>query len=140
MSSQTLRILLVLAGLSQIGLVAVSPLIPRLLHWREEVAKLRPLTRQVFTVYAFYILGTNLAFGLLSALRPGWLLGGSGLARAVASFIALYWGARVIIQFTYYDRKDAPPGLVFRLGEAMLVILFLFLTLVYGLAASGIAW
>ena len=137
MSSRVLHTVLVLAGLGQIGLAAVSPLIPRLLHWREEVAKLRPLTRQVFTVYAFYILGTNLAFGLLSALRPEWLLEGSGLARAVASFMAVYWGARVVIQFTYYDRRDAPPGIAFRLGEGLLVTLFLFLTLVYGLVACG---
>jgi hypothetical protein len=55
-------------------------MIPRLLHWREEVSKLRPLTRNVVTTYAYYILGTNLAFGLLSTLKPEWLLDGSGLA------------------------------------------------------------
>jgi hypothetical protein len=102
-----MKTLLVVAGLGQIGLVGASTLIPRLLHWREETAKLRPLTRQVFTIYALYLLGTNLTFGLLSTLRPEWLLDGTGLARAVSGFIALYWGARLVIQFTYYDRKDA---------------------------------
>jgi hypothetical protein len=132
-----MKTLLVLAGLGQLGLVGASTLIPRLLHWREETAKLRPLTRQVFTIYALYIFATNLAFGLLSTLRPEWLLDGTGLARAVSGFIALYWGARLVIQFSYYDRKDAPPGLFFRIGEVALVALFFFLTCVYGLVAFG---
>src|SRR5262249_15668789 len=133
-----MRTLLLLAGFGQLCLVGASTMIPRLLHWREELAKVRPLTRPVVTIYALYILGTNLAFGLLSVFHPGWLLNGSGLARAVAGFIAVYWGARVIIQFAYYDRKDAPAGLFFKIAEVLLVLLFSFLTCVYGLVALNI--
>jgi len=131
-----MKTIVFLAGLGQLGLVCASTAIPRFLHWKEEVAKLRRLTRNVVTTYAFYILGTNLAFGLLSTLKPEWLLDGSGLARAVAGFISLYWGVRLILQFTYYDRKDAPPGIGFRLAEWVLAALFLFLTCVYG----AVAW
>ena len=130
-----MKTLIFLAGLGHLGLVCASPMIPRLLHWREEVSKLRPLTRNVVTTYAYYILGTNLAFGLLSTLKPEWLLDGSGLARAVAGFIAVYWGVRLLLQFAYYDRKDAPQGMVFRFAEAALAALFLFWTLVYGYVA-----
>ena len=114
-----MRTRIILAGLGQLGLAAVSPfLIPQLLHWSEEVARLRPLTRNVVTTYAGYILGMNTAFGLLSTLRPDWLLDRSGLATAVTGFIAVYWGARLVLQFAYYDRRDAPPGIRFRLAEA----------------------
>lgn len=130
-----MRTLLILAGLGQIGLVCASTLIPRLLHWHEELAKLRPLTRNVVTTYAFYIAGTNLAFGLLSTIRPEWLLDGSGLARSVSGFITAYWGVRLVLQFAYYDRKDGPAGIGFRIAEAALACLFLFLTCVYGFAA-----
>ena len=132
-----MRTLIFLAGLGQLGLVCVSPVIPRLLHWKEEVAKLRRLTRNVVTTYAFYVLGTNLAFGLLSTFKPEWLLDGSGLARAVAGFISLYWGVRLILQFTYYDRKDAPSGIGFQIAEGALVTLFFFWACVYGLVAIG---
>jgi hypothetical protein len=127
-----MKTLVVLAGVGQIALVVASAWIPRVLGWRRELDKLRPLTRTVVTTYAFYIAGTNLAFGLLSAWRADWLLDGSGLARALAGFIAVYWGARVVLQFAYYDRTDAPSGAAFRLAEAALVALFLFLTAVYG--------
>jgi len=130
-----MKTLVVLAGLGQLALVAVSPMIPKLLHWREEVGKMRRLTQTVVTTYAFYILGTNFAFGLLSTWKPGWLLDGSGLARAVAGFIAAYWGIRLVLQFTYYDRTDAPPGRMYRVAEAALVTLFLYWATVYGYVA-----
>lgn len=126
--------LVLVAGLGQLALIAASLAIPRVLHWREETAKLRPLMRQLFWTYAAYIWGTNLAFGLVSALAPAWLLDRSPLAGAVTAFIALYWGARVLIQFLYFDRQDAPPGRLVRVAEAGLVSLFLYLTLVYGAA------
>ena len=123
---------LLVAGVGQLILVVASLAIPRVLRWPEDLARLRPLTRQVFWTYAGYIWATNLAFGLVSALAPRWLLDRSPLAGAVCGFIATYWGARVAIQFVYFDRSDAPRGLRYAFGEAALVGLFVGLTLVYG--------
>jgi hypothetical protein len=131
-----LELLVRLAGVGQIALVAASPiLIPRVLGWREELALLRPLTRQIFWTYAGYILCFNLAFGLVSAFTPDLLIDRSPLATAVSAFIAVYWIARVLIQFFYYDRSAAPAGLVFVLGEWLLVALFAYLSLVYLIVA-----
>jgi len=126
-----------LAGLGQLGLAAASTAIPSVLRWREGMAGLRPLLRQVFWVYAAYILGFHLAFGALSALAPGWLLDGSGLATALTGFIAAYWGVRLALQFLYLDRSDVPRGALFRVAEAVLVALFVFLTAVYGAALAA---
>ena len=136
MSTSTLQALVITAGVGQLALAAGSLAIPRLLRWGEDTAKLRPLTRQVFWTYAAYIWATNLCFGLLSALAPGWLLDPSPLAGAVTAFIAAYWGARLLLQCCYFDRADAPPGLFFRFAEAALIGLFLFLTAVYGAATA----
>src|SRR3954447_16151030 len=113
-----------LAGIGQLILIVASLAIPYVLRWREDTARLRPLTRQVFWTYAGYIWATNLAFGLLSTFLPQSLLDGNPLAGSVCGFIAVYWGARVIIQFAYFDRTDAPRGLFFTLGEILLVGLF----------------
>jgi hypothetical protein len=128
-----LSLCVVLAGIGQLVLIAASLAIPRVLRWREETAKLRPLTRQVFWTYALYIWCINLAFGLIS-LRPAWLLDHSPLAGCVTGFITAYWVGRVLIQFFYFDRSDVPPGLHIRLAEAALVGLFLFLSLTYAAA------
>jgi hypothetical protein len=132
-----LRALVLLAGVGQIVLALSSLAIPRVLGFEAETAKLRPLLRQMFWTYAGYILCINLSFGLLSAFAPRWLLDGSPLAAAVTGFITAYWGARVIIQFTYFDRSDAPEGAHVRLAEAGLVALFVYLVLVYGLAFAA---
>jgi hypothetical protein len=124
--------LVVAAGVGQLVLVAASLAIPRALRWSEDLARLRPLTRQIFWTYAGYILTTNLAFGLVSTFAPGWLLDRTPLAGAVCGFIAAYWGARLLIQFAYFDRSDAPKGPHFAVGEAALVGLFVLLTVVYG--------
>jgi hypothetical protein len=126
------RALLTAAGVGQLILITASLAIPRVLRWPEDVAKLRPLTRQVFWTYACYIWVTNLAFGFVSTFAPDWLLDGTPLAGVVCGYIATYWGARVAIQFVYFDRGDAPKGLRFTVGEALLVGLFVYLTLVYG--------
>ena len=120
-----------LAGLGQLGLAAASTAIPFVLRWRTETAALRPLLRQLFWIYAAYILGFHVAFGLLSLLAPGWLLDGSGLATAVSGFIAAYWTVRLVLQFTYLDRSDAPQGPWFRGAEVALVSLFVALSATY---------
>jgi len=130
-----MKIWLVLAGLGQLALALGSLALPRVLEWSGDTAKLRPLTRQVFWTYAVYIWVTNVCFGALSAFFPDWLLDGTPLARAVAGYITVYWGARVLVQFFYFDRTAAPPGALYKLAEAALVGLFLFLTAVYGFAA-----
>ncbi len=130
-----MRALLLLAGAGQIALALSSLVLPRLLKWREQTSVLRPLTRQIFWTYAAYILGCNVAFGLASLFMADHLLDGTPLARAVAGFITLYWGARLVIQFGLYDRSDAPPGLRYKLAEAAIVLLFAYLTAVYGWTA-----
>jgi hypothetical protein len=125
--------LVLVASVGQLVLITASLAIPRVLRWGEDTAKLRPLTRQVFWTYAVYIWCTNLAFGLVS-LQPSWLLDRSPLAACVTGFITVYWGGRVLIQFFYFDRSDAPPGLLVRSAEVGLIGLFVYLSLVYSTA------
>ena len=132
--------LVFVAGVGQLILIVASLAIPRVLGWRDDVAKLRPLTRQVFWTYAIYIWGTNLSFGLLSALAPHCLLDHSPLAASVTGFIAVYWAARVVIQFTCFDRSDVPRHRLAHWAEAALVGVFIFLAVVYGIAAIMNTW
>jgi hypothetical protein len=124
--------LIVFAGWGQLLLAGASLALPSVLGWREQTTHLRPLTRQVFWTYAAYIWTTNVCFGLLSILGPYCLLDGSPLAAAVTGFITLYWGARLLIQLAVFDRTDVSPGWYVRPAEAVIVLLFLYLTLVFG--------
>lgn len=129
-----LKPLIFAAGIGQLLLALASLAIPRVLKWSDQLKAVRPLTRQVFWTYAGYIWTTNVSFGLVSILLPSELINRSPLAAAVCGFITLYWAARVVIQFTYYDRSDTPPGIIYRLAEVSLVALFVALVIVYGWA------
>jgi len=103
--------------------------IPRVLGWRAELARLRPLTRQIFWTYAGYVWVTNLCFGLLSTFGARLLLDRSPLAAIVSGYVAGYWTARLIIQLAYFDRSDVPPGWMPRVAEAALAVVYAAATL-----------
>jgi hypothetical protein len=129
--------ILAAAGVGQLALALGSVAIPRVLGWREETSRLRPLTRQVFWTYAGYILCAHVAFGLLSALRPDLLLDGSPLAGLACSFIAAWWGARLALQLVVLDRSARPTGSIFVVAEGALVAAFAAFTAIYAWAAWG---
>jgi hypothetical protein len=128
----------VAAGLGQLVIAASTLVLPRVLGWKAELARLTPLTRAIFKTYAVYILGTNVALGALSVARPELLLDGGGLARWVAGYAACYWGGRLVVQFAYYDRGIVAQGLFFRLAEVGFVLLFALCTVTYGALAAGL--
>lgn len=123
-----------IVGLAQITLAVGSLAIPKILNWRGELSKVRPIIKQIFWTYAAYILGFNLSFGFLSVFSGEELVNGSILAKAVTGFIAVYWISRILIQFFYFDRSDFPRGGWYRAGEIALVTLFIVLSTVYGCA------
>ena len=132
------RLLVVLGGLNQLGIALGSLAIPKVLGWREEANKLNGLTRSVFWTYAGYIWSAHVAFALLSLLAPDLLLDGTPLARCVAGFMAVWWGARIVLQFTFFDRSAAPQGKLYTLGEVALVGAFVANTALYtAVAARG---
>ncbi|HEX8024040.1 hypothetical protein [Mucilaginibacter sp.] len=130
-----IQLLLRLAGLAQIALVIGSFAIPRILNWRGELEKVQTLIKQMFWTYAAYILVINLCFGLVSVFCYRELSNSSRLATLLTAFIAVYWISRVLIQFFYFDRATFSKGLWHKLGEVVLVTLFVFLSIVYSWAA-----
>jgi hypothetical protein len=131
---RTIEVAIILAGLAQLAIASSSVFIPWLLGWREETARLRPLTRQVFWTYAGYILLIHVAFGTLSLLAPRALTDGSTLARAVCGFIAVYWTVRLVLQFAVFDRSVNTRPL-YRFAEMAYVSAFAYLAVVYSAAA-----
>jgi hypothetical protein len=105
-----------LAGTLQLITAAANFFLPAMLHYRENLAKVSPIIRQIFTVHALYIVLVLIGFGLISILFPTDLCGASPLGRFVCGFLAVFWGLRVVLQFSYYDsaiKKEHPFGAFF---------------------------
>ena len=88
----------------------------------------------MFWTYAAYILVINFGFGIISLAGTEELLNKSFLAKSLTFFIATYWVARIAVQFLYFDRSDAPEGLIYTIGEIALTSLFILFMIVYFIA------
>jgi hypothetical protein len=129
-----LPLLIRLAGVAQMGVLIASALVPFRLNWRLELARLSRLNRQMHWVYGGYIVLSILAFCLLSLFHAEELAAGSGLARGVCVYIAVFWGIRVALQFVF-DVQEHLTARWLKLGYHALTVLFVALTVLYGLTA-----
>jgi hypothetical protein len=101
----TLESQLRLAGALQIALAAMHLAFPKRFQWKDELARLSPLNRQMFLVHTAFICFVLLLFGSLSLLAPHLLLDATPLARFVAGGIAAFWTLRLFAQWFVYDRS-----------------------------------
>ena len=57
------------------------------------------------------------------------------MARGMCLFISLFWAARLIVQFFVFDAKRYLRTAVLKTGYHGLTVVFIYITLIYGLAA-----
>ena len=138
MTNQTMALLITLAGCAQASILIASSLVPATLRWREELRPLPRLHRQMHWVYGGYVVLAIVAFALVSVLKADELARGSGLARAICGYIAVFWGIRLALQ-AVFDVKAHLTTWWLKAGYAVLTILFAAFTAIYGWAALGSA-
>lgn len=95
------------AGVLQLFVLVASAMVPMHLNWREVLSPLPKLVRQLFWVYGGYIVIAIIALGLICVLNADELASGSGLARGVCAYAAVFWGVRLSLQAVF----DAKPHL-----------------------------
>ena len=127
--------LIVLAGFVQLALVVANISLPRILRPSTELAPVSAMVRKMFYVHWIYIVFVLLIFSGLSLGFAGELASGRPLGRFISAAIALFWLARVPIQFFYYDADLRRAN---RLGDIACIVAFSFLGVVYGIAAAGV--
>ena len=101
-----MRILLeIIAGL-QIGIAILNLFLVPLLKWKEELARMPLLLREVFQVHVWFISITLTIFGVLT-LRFGQELAAptAPLARWLLAAIGSFWLIRTVLQVSYYSHS-----------------------------------
>ena len=126
--------LIFVAGIGQLSVLVSSAMVPFRLKWREEFQSLSPLTSQLCWVYAGYIVLSIAGLSLISIFNAEELVSGTGLARAVCGYFAVFWGVRLLLQGVL-DVKEQLPTWWMKLGYGMLTVPFAYFTAVYGWAA-----
>lgn len=128
----SLELHLRIAGLLLLLLAAVHPLFPRELGWKEDLAKLTLINRQIFLVHVGFIALMLVLMGCLALFLAGDLVAPSRLARAVLGGLALFWGLRLLTQQLIYDRSHWRGHRRNTAIHLALTLLWLYLTAVFG--------
>jgi hypothetical protein len=124
-------------GLLHFAILLASAAVPRVLDWHHALAKLDPLSRQLIWTHGAFIVLVIIGFGTVSVAQASELAGGTPLARTVCGFIALFWAARLALQYTVLQVRPYLHSAVWRLCYHSLSAVFGYHVAVYGLAAIG---
>ncbi len=135
MKTTTLTLLLQIAGILHLGLLCAGMLMPRVVRIRTHLSSLPPFIRQLFWVYYFFIGLCLVSFGCLTFIMAGTLAQSGPLARAVCAFLAVFWMLRLVVATFVFDLRPYLTDGFRRLGFHATNIAFLYLPIVYLLAA-----
>lgn len=123
------------AGVMHLIIVAANLLAPRRLHYRENLAKVSTIVRQIFIVHSVYILLVLLIFSGLCFFFARELAGGSQLGSFLSGCMAVFWLLRAAIQVFYYDPELKRRHKVIHMGFTVTI---LYMGIVFALAAFGV--
>lgn len=130
-----MKLLLQFAATLQLFILIASALTPRVLDWRTNLAALHPFLRRLFWVYGVFIVMVIIAFSTLTSFHADAMAAREPVARSLCAFIAIFWGARLFVQFAIFDPRPFLTNWFYKLGYHALSIIFAFLVFVYGKAA-----
>jgi energy-converting hydrogenase Eha subunit G len=128
----SLEIHLRIAGALLILLAAAHFFFPKELGWKEDLAKLTLLNRQVFLVHTGFIMLILVLFGVLALGFTSDLVAPSRLAAAVLGGLTLFWGSRLITQQFIYDRALWRGNRRNTILHIFATLLWIYLTAVFG--------
>jgi len=130
-----MKTLLEFAAALQWSILIASALTPRVLDWRTNLATVHPFLRKLFWVYGAFIVMVVIAFSALTFLHADAMASREPVARSLCVFIAIFWCARLFVQFAVFDPRPFLTNRFYHLGYHALTVAFAFLVFVYGKAA-----
>lgn len=135
-----LTLLLQLAGIFHLGLMSAGLLMPQVIGLRKHLATVPPAVRQLFWMYYSFIALCLIGFSIITIAFAETLAAGGNLARALCTFFAVFWTLRLIAAIFVFDMRPYLTSNYRRVGYHVLNVVFVYLPVVYALAASQPGW
>jgi len=138
---ELIQIGLVIGGCS-LGILSIASfLIPKVLGWKEKLAGLTPLMRELFWTYSFYVWSSHVFFAVLTLGFGDWLMSGTGAAVAMNGFMLFWWSVRLYLQFFGFDLNEVAGNRFNRIAKHLLTLLFTGLVVLFaGLLCWNLGW
>ena len=135
MNTNTLTVLLQIGGLLHVGLMCAGSLMPKVVGLPEHLAGLPKFIRQLFWVYYSFIGLCLVSFGIITLVFARTLAAGGPLACAVCLLFAAFWTLRLVAATFVFDLRPYLTDNYRRLGYYAINLVFVYLPVVYFLAA-----
>jgi hypothetical protein len=127
--------LLRIAGLLHFGILIASALVPRVLDWKTNLATLNGFLRRLFWVYGVFVVLMIIGLGTLTLINARAMAAGDPVARTLAGFTAIFWLARLAVQFFVFDARAYLTNWFLKTGYHCLTLVFTYFVLIYTWAA-----
>ncbi|HVU98492.1 MAG TPA: hypothetical protein VHE34_24880 [Puia sp.] len=88
-----------------LGLALLHGIFPKYFRWKEELARMSLINRQMMQVHSFFLALALFLVGLL-CLRSAHLLVGTSLGKDICLGLGIFWGARLLVQFFGYSPEN----------------------------------
>lgn len=123
-----------MAGWGQLSMLVAAALVPFRLRWREALRTLPRLHQQMFLIYSGYIVLAIVGLSAITLTCASDLAAGTTLARAFCTYVAVFWGVRLMLQ-GFFDARPYLTTWWLRGGYHLLTVLFIAITTVFVIAA-----
>ena len=84
-------------------LVVINLFVPSRFHWREEMARLSLLNRQIFQAHSVFLVLMLALFSALLLTSADALVEPTRLSRAVLGGLTMFWALRMVMQWWFYS-------------------------------------
>jgi FtsH-binding integral membrane protein len=128
----SLIIHLKIIGIALMLLALVHFVLPKWCEWREELARLSLLNRQLMQVHTFFIALIVLLFGVLTFFFTDELLSKSRLAQVILVGFTIFWAIRLVFQFFVYDAELWRGKRLETIVHILFACFWTYCTIVYG--------
>jgi len=125
--------LIVISGWLLMPLGALHLFFPRYFNWKNDLKPLSLINRQLMEVHTFFLGLTVCLLGLLCASSAD-ALTSTSLGRRICFGMALFWGARLLVQFFWYSSALWRGKLFETVVHVVFSMLWTSLTVLYGIA------
>ena len=97
-----MKLLIQLIGHGLILLALIHVIFPKAFNWKNQLATLSLINRQLMTVHTFFIALTVILMGVLCITSAHELLT-TALGKRILGGLAIFWGIRLVTQLFWYS-------------------------------------
>lgn len=126
-----MTLIIVIAGILNLILITASFFIPAKLNFKENMATVPLIIRQIFTIQHKMIALFLVWVSLVCFFFASELTGGSPLGKMFTGFMVVFWSVRFCIQTFYFDREIKKKNPLVNIGYSAV---FVYQAVVFALA------